>query len=261
MAYISPVLTAIANAVKKASVPMMRDFNELEHLQNSLRNDGGFALHSRQKAEKILHEELAKFRSSYAVVMNQKDAIPASGNCFLVSAIDGYANFAHANASFAISVAMLENNVIVGAVVYSPIYDEMYFAEKGNGAFKEGFRNFERIRVATQKNVAGALICANADIKVVERVMSLTPNIALTGAVSLDLAHIAAGKADVAVWSSCSPAEIAAGILLVKEAGGYVYGLEDSDVRSENLQKTLFGGSVMATNEALRAKIAEAFAK
>ena len=261
MAYISPVLTAMVNAVKKASVPMMRDFNELEHLQNSLRNDGGFAMHSCQKAEKILLDELVKFRPSYKVILNAKDTIPASGNFFLVSAIDGYKNFAHGNASFAISVAMVENNVVIAAVVYSPIYDEMYFAEKGNGAFKEGFRNLERIRVAAQKNAAKALITVNADAELLSNVMALTPNIMVTGALSLDLAHVAAGKTDAVVSSSGSPIEIAAGMLLVKEAGGYVYGLDEHDVRSENLQKTLFGGSIMATNEPLREKIASINAK
>ena len=89
MAYISSVLTAMANAVKKASVAVARDFNELEHLQNSLRNDGGFALRSRQKCEKVLREELAKLRPNYAFISTDNDVIPANGNCFLVSVIDG----------------------------------------------------------------------------------------------------------------------------------------------------------------------------
>lgn len=261
MAYITPVLSAMVNAVKKASVAMLRDFNELEHLQNSLRNDGGFALRSRQKAEKILREELAKFRPNYTVVTNEADKKPSSGNCFLASVIDGYTNFAHGNAAFAISVAMVENSVITAAVVYSPVYDELYFAEKGNGAFKEGFRNMERIRVATQKNIDKALLSTNADLSVMQKVMDLTQNIMITGCVSLDLAHMACGKTDIAVHSSSRPAEIAAGILLVKEAGGHIYAVGETDVRSENLQKVLFGGSVIAVNEALSEKIAGALAK
>lgn len=261
MAYISSVLTAMANAVKKASVAVARDFNELEHLQNSLRNDGGFALRSRQKCEKVLREELAKLRPNYAFISTDNDAIPANGNCFLVSVIDGYNNFAHGNAAFAISIAMLENNAIVDAIVYSPIYDELYFAEKGSGAFKEGFRNVERIRVAGQKNTNNALISANADIAVLQKVLALSQNITVKGAISLDLAYVACGKTDAAVSSKCSPTEIAAGILLVKEAGGYVYDIGETDIRSENLQKVLFGGSIMATNEALREKIALNLAK
>ncbi len=260
MAYISPILTAMANAAKKAAMPLLRDFNELEHLQNSLRNDGSFAMRSSLRAEKILREELAKFRSSYAVVMGQKDAIPATGHYFLVSAIDGYANFAHGNSSFAVSIAMLENGVVVDAVVYSPVYDEMYFAEKGNGAFKEGYRNLERIRIASQKNIENALFKINADSELMQKIASISKNILISGSVSLDLAHVAAGKADVVVSSQATASEIAAGMLIVKEAGGYIFGLKQEDVRSENLQKVLFSGEIVATNEALREKTASLLA-
>ena len=261
MAYISPILTAMANAAKKASVAMARDYNELEHLQNSFRNDGEFAKRSRLKAEKIMREELGKFRPAYAFVSSENDAIPASGNYFLVSPIDGFANFAHGNAAFAISIAMVEKNAVVDAVVYAPVYDELYFAEKGNGAFKEGFRNLERIRVASQKNVANAIISANSDLEVLQKVFTLTQNVMVKGVTSLDLAYVACGKTDAAVCSKCSPAEIAAGMLLVKESGGYVYAIGETDVRSENLAKVLFGGSIIAANEALREKIAVAMAK
>ena len=220
-----------------------------------------FALRSRQKCEKVLREELAKFRPNYAFICADNDVIPASGNYFLVSVIDGYKNFAHGNAAFATSIAMIENNTIVDAVVYSPIYDELYFAEKGNGAFKEGFRNLERIRVAAQKNPNNALISANADIEILQKVLGITENIMVKGVISLDLAYVAGGKTDAVVSSDCTPAEIAAGILLVKEAGGYIYASGETDVRSENLQKVLFGGSIIATNEALREKIALTLAK
>ena len=261
MAYLSPVLNALANAAKKASVGLLRDFNELEHLQNSLRNDGGFALRSRQKSEKILREELAKFRPTYSFITTENNNIPASGNFFAISAIDGYTNFAHGNGSFAISIALIEKNTVVAGVIYAPVYDELYFAEKGNGAFKEGFRNMERIRVASQKNISAALINSNADLEVLQKITVLSKNIIITGSAALDLAHCAAGKTDIAVCSSCTPAEISAGGLLIKEAGGYIYQTGETDVRSENLQKVLFGNSFIAANEALREKIASALAK
>lgn len=261
MAYLSPVLNALANAAKKASVGLLRDFNELEHLQNSLRNDGGFALRSRQKSEKILREELAKFRPTYSFITTENNNIPASGNFFAISAIDGYANFAHGNGSFAISIALIEKNTVVAGVIYAPVYDELYFAEKGNGAFKEGFRNIERIRVASQKNIDKALLSSNADLSVMQKVINLTQNIIITGCVSLDLAHMACGKTDIVVHSSCRPAEVSAGILLVKEAGGHIYAIGETDVRSENLQKVLLSSSVIAANEPLSEKIAGALAK
>ena len=255
MAYISPVLSAMANAAKKASVSLLRDFNELEHLQNSLRNDGSFAMRSLLKAEKTLREELAKTHPSFAFVVGENDAIPASGNYFLISAVDGYENFAHGNASFAISIAKLENNAVVDGVVYAPVYDELYFAEKGNGAFKEGYRNMERIRVAAQKNLDKSIVSANNDLQILQKVVPAVQKVLISGVSSLDLAHMAAGKVDIAVSSNCSPKKIAAGMLIVKEAGGYVYQLGETDVRSENLQNVLFGGSIVAVNENLREKI------
>ena len=261
MAYISPVLTAIANAAKKASVSLLRDFNELEHLQNSLRNDGSYAMRSLLKAQKTLRDELAKFKPSYGFVFSSKDVIPSSGNYFLVSAIDGYANFAHGNAAFATSIAMVENNAVVDAVVYAPAYDELYYAEKGSGAFKEGFRNLERIRIAVQKKPENALASINADSAILPKILPLVQNTLITGVISLDLAHIACGKTDIAISSKCTPAEVAGGMLLVKEAGGYAYEIGTTDVRSENLEKVLFGGTIFATNEALREKIALSLAE
>lgn len=261
MAYISPVLTAIANAAKKASIALTRDFNELEHLQTSVHNDGMFASRSYAKAEKTIKEELAKLKPSYAFICKKTDTVPADGNYFMVTPIDGFVNFAHGNANFAISIAMAENNVITDAVIYSPVFDELFFAEKGCGAFKEGFRSHERIRVAGNKNAEKALIACNADVDNIRKALLLSPNISVKGAVSLDLAYLAAGKIDAVVSGNNPAATLAAGILLIKEAGGYVFALGETDIRSEELTKVLFGGEIIATNEALRQKIANTMAK
>ena len=259
MAYISPVLSAISGAVKKASVALTRDFNELEHLQNSVHGDNGFAARSLQKVSGVLQNELAKFKPDYAFIISSQGTIPANGNCFLISPIDGYANFAHGNAGFSISVAMMENHVASACVVFAPIYDEMFFAERGNGAFKEGFRNLERIRVASQKQPEKALIGANSDV--FAKALQISKNVLVSGSVAHDLAYVAAGKLDAVVAQNVAPAELAAGMLLVKEAGGYIFSLGQTDVRSEDLHKVLFGGSILATNEALKQKIADKMAK
>lgn len=261
MAYISPTLTLMIAAVKKTAAALGRDFNELEHLQNSVHGDNSFAQRSYEKVHKILREELGKIKAGYPVICSMADALPAGGKFFAVQPLDGFANFAHGNAAFALSVALVENNAVVGAVVYSPINDELFFAEKGSGAFKEGFRNHERLRVASAKNADKALVLANAERAAVESALKVTTNPRISGSTVLDLAYVAAGKADAAIAVESNLCELAAGVLLVKEAGGYIFAVGETDVRSENLQKALFGGSIFATNEALRQKIADAAAK
>ena len=260
MAYLSPSLTLIIGAVKKAAVAMARDFNELEHLQTSVHNDGKFALRSYEKVKKTLYEELAKIKPNFAFIGESTDSLPASGNYFAVNAVDGLANFGHGNTRFAMSVAMVENNVVLCAVIYNPITDEMFFAEKGAGAFKEGFRSHERLRVAGNKNIERTLFACGADAGLVQKALSVSPNLNVSGSVALDLAYLAAGKIDIAVAIGASLTTLAAGMLLVKEAGGYIVAIGETDVRSEDLQKVLLGGDIIATNEALRQKAADLFA-
>ncbi|MBO6281785.1 MAG: inositol monophosphatase [Alphaproteobacteria bacterium] len=261
MAYLSPALTNIVNAVKKATTALTRDFNELEHLQNSVHTDNMFAVRSHEKVLNTIREELSKFKPDYVVISSKSDSIPADGNYFLVSPINGFANFAHGNANFAISVAMVENNVVVDGVIYSPIYDELFFAEKGSGAFKEGFRNHERLRIGGAKNIDKALLSCNANLDILQKALSLSPNVTVKGSVALELAYAAAGKIDAVIASDNSMFAIAAGILLVKEAGGYVFTIGETDIRTEDLNKVLQSGNIIATNEALRQKLADTMAK
>lgn len=261
MAYFSAILTVIISAVKKSATAMARDFNELEHLQNSQRSDNMFAMRSVEKVTKTLKEELSKAKAGFKVIDAQKEPVLAAGNYFLINAADGYANFAHGNGAFAICVAMVENNAVVDAVVYNPVTDELFFAEKGCGAFKEGFRNHERLRIAGAKNIDNALIYCNVDETVLQSVLNISKNIRISGAASLDLAYVAAAKADAVIAQNVDVASIAAGLLLVKESGGYVFAIGDKDIRSEDLQKVMFGGNIVATNEALRQKLANTLVK
>ena len=261
MAYISPTLTLMISAVKKAAAALGRDFNELEHLQNSVHADNSFAQRSYEKVQKILREELSKIKAGYPVVFAAQNALPASGKFFAVCPLDGFANFAHGNAAFALAAALIEDNNAVASVVYSPINDELFFAEKGSGAFKEGFRNHERLRVAAAKNADKALVAANADAGAVKAALAVSVNPRISGATVLDLAYVAAGKTDAAIAAKSDFCTLSAGALLVKEAGGYIFAIGETDTRSENLQKALLGGSIFATNEALKQKIAEAIAK
>lgn len=257
MSYVSSVLTLIIGAIKKTSGALARDFNELEHLQNGVRGDSSFAQRSLERTERILKEELSKIKAGYPVIVRTGETVPASGNCFLVAPIDGFANFAHANPNFAVSVALLEKNVIVDAVIYNPISDEMFFAERGCGAFKEGLRNHERLRVAGGKYTEKALLSCTADAELLQKARKISPNVLISGSTALDMSYLAAGKNDVVMAFGCSAFALAAGILLVKEAGGYVFALGETDTRSEDLNKALWGNGIFATNEALKQKIAE----
>lgn len=258
MAYLSPALTLMAAAAKKAAVALARDFNELEHLQTSVHNDGSFAARSYEKAKRVLCEELAKFKPDYAFVCEKTDAVPASGNYFAVNAIDGLENFAHGNAKFAIVLALVENNQPVDAVVYNPISDELFFAEKGTGAFKEGFRSHERLRVAGRKTADKALVGCTASLPLLQKALAFSSHVVISGSSALDLAYVAAGKLDLAAVQAAAVNTLAAALLLVKEAGGYVAALGQTDVRSEDLPAVLYGGNLLACNEALRQKAAAA---
>lgn len=261
MAYLSPLLTLMIAAVKKAANPVIRDFNELEHLQNSVHGDNTFALRSYEKVQKILHEELSKARSGTVILSDGKGTVPAAGSCFLVSPLDGFAGFAHGNPHFAVSVALAENGVLKDAVIYNPITDEMFFAEKGSGAFKEGFRNHERLRISGNKNIDKAIFLCNADAAIINSILSVSPYLMISGSTTMDLAYLAAGKADAVVCTGASPISMAAGMLLVKEAGGYIFAIGDTDIRSENLSAVLADGNLVASNEPLRQKISGLLAK
>lgn len=141
------------------------------------------------------------------------------------------------------------------AVVYNPATDELYFAEKGCGAFKEGFRNHERLRVSARKELPSALTAASAGLpnfRLSSRCWRLCCTIreacGLAGSLSLDLAYVAAGKLDAAVGLQSARSELLAGMLLVKEAGGLIRDLHARDIRSENLPEVLASGNIMALN-------------
>lgn len=260
MAYLSPTLTLLTAAVKKASTAVARDFNELEHLQSSVHGNTSFATRSVEKAQNILREELQKLKPNYAFIFEATDSLPQSGNYFAVCAIDGIENFTHGNNKFAISVAVVTNNVVTAAVVYNPISDEMFFAEKGSGAFKEGFRSQERLRVTGNKNLQNALLSCTATDNILPKALKISSNIRISGSTAMDLAYLAAGKVDAVIATNLPTNIVAAGILLVKEAGGYIIPVGQTDVRSEDLSKVLAEGSLIATNEALKQKIADAMA-
>ena len=265
MAYISPLLTAVVDAVKKSSSALDRDFAELEKLQNSVRSIKGFVFNSYTRAEQNLKTELSKIRADIPVFTTADKINGAS--YFAVSPIEGLINFAHGNADFAVSVALIENDEIICAVIYNPARDETFFAQAGMGAFKEGYRNHERLRVSSAKEIEAALVVSTSNFskdsapvcKIHTNILKKTGNLRISGSVALDLAYLAGGKFDALISLNNHFASIAAGILMLKESGGSIRALEQKDIRVEDIAEIKKTGDLVASNFNLNQKIFDIF--
>ena len=265
MPYISPLLTNIAEATKKAAFMLDRDFAELEQLQNSVNSIKNFVMNSYAKIEQNLKTELARIRPDIPIYTPSNKVVGAS--YFAVSPIEGLINFAHGNADFAVSVALVENDKIVCGIIYNPARDEMFFAAAGKGAFKEGARNHERLRVSSVKELSSALVVSTSGFEddcaklsdIHRRVLQKTGNLRISGCVALDLAYLAGGKYDALVSLNNHICSIAAGMLVLKEAGGSVRALKPKDIRLEDVKEIFDSGDLIASNFNLNTKIFDIF--
>ena len=252
MPYLSPVLNVMVGAARKAGRHLIRDFGELENLQVSLKGPADFVSNADQRTERILIEELSRARPGYVFLGEETGASegPDKSHRFIIDPIDGTTNFLHGIPIFAISIALEREGQLVSAVVYNPVVDEMYVAEKGHGAYL----NDKRLRVAARKSMKEALFATGAPfmgrpgherfLAELKAVLAVTPGIRRCGAASLDLAGVAAGRYDGFWEHGLNPWDVAAGILLVKEAGGIVTDLDGG-------ARVLETGELLASNEAL----------
>ena len=266
MPYLSPALTLLVAAVKKAGQSLTHDFNEVEKLQASVRGAEDFAKAAVSRAERILRQELSKARPSYPFAVDGQ-AEP-QGPHFVISAMDGLTNFAHGVPYFAISAAVLDNSIPLMGVIFNPATDELFFAEKGCGAFKEGFRNHERLRVSARKDLGASLLSVNAGNaeladyqQIISTLLHSGCGVRTAGALAMDLAYVAAGKFDAVIGLHSSLSSYMAGVLLVKEAGGLIRDLHTKDVRSENLSEVFVSGNIMAVNPNLSTMLYEVINK
>src|SRR6202030_454052 len=230
MAVRSPILNVMGNAALKAARGLIRDFGEVEQLQVSVKGPGEFVSAADLKAERILKAELKKARPGYAMLFEEGGAESGSDprHRWIVDPLDGTTNFLHGIPHFAISIALERDGEIVAGVIYEPIRNEMYWAEKGLGAFL----NDRRLRVSGRRQLGDALIGtgmpfaergdAAAYLATLAAVMPATAGVRRAGAAALDLAYVAAGRLDGFWEFGLQPWDIAAGLLLVREAGGYV---------------------------------------
>ena len=210
---ISANLNVMIKASEKASKVLIRDFGEIEKLQVSRKGPTDFVTNSDLKVEKIIIEELKNARPNYSIISeesgieNNKD----KDNTWIIDPIDGTINFLHGIPHFAISIALKSNNEIVSGLIFDPIKNEMFYAETENGAF---FNN-QRIRVSKKNEINDCLFVTGGKIK-----QELDLPYRKSGCASLDLAYVAAGKYDGYFQNDLNLWDIAAGIILVKEAGG-----------------------------------------
>lgn len=247
----SPILTVMINAARKAARGLQRDFGEVENLQVSVKGPGDFVTASDRKAEAILRDELLKARPAFGFLGEETGAMEGSDPAkhrWIVDPIDGTTNFIHGVPMFAISIGLERHGEIVAGLIYNPISDEMFTAERGRGAFLNDRR---RLRVAARRDIHDALVSCGLPHrgqgenehfrKELTAMQGIVAGLRRTGSACLDLAYVAAGRFDAYWERGLKPWDIAAGLLLVKEAGGSVL---DIDGEADPLAT----GNVAATN-------------
>jgi myo-inositol-1(or 4)-monophosphatase len=253
----SPVVNVMTAAALKAARGLIRDFGEVEQLQVSVKGPGEFVSTADLRAERTLKAELSRARPGYGLLFEEGGATAGADphHRWIVDPLDGTTNFLHGIPHFAISIALERDGEIVAGVVYEPTRDEMYWAEKGAGAYL----NDRRLRVSARRRLEEALIATGIPygprgdhpiyLATLSRVMAATSGVRRFGAAALDLAYVAAGRYDGYWEFGVFPWDIAAGILLVREAGGFVSDLAGG-------QAMLASGEVLAANAHLHLPLA-----
>ena len=243
MQSISANLNVMIKAAEKASRALIRDFGEIEKLQVSIKGPTDFVSNADLKAEKIIIEELKKARPYYSIISeedgseNNKD----KDHTWIIDPIDGTTNFLHGVPHFAISIALKYGNEIISGLIYDPIKDEMFYAEKDSGAF---FNN-QRIRVSKKKELNSCLFATGGVAK-----NEVDLPLRKSGSAALDIAYVAAGRYDGFFQNDLNLWDIAAGIILVKEAGGMINEIDLS--QNKNIQ---IRASSMAINDKMLEKL------
>jgi len=219
---ISANLNSMIKAAEKASKILIRDFGELEKLQVSAKGPSDFVTNSDKKVEKILIEELIKSRKKFSILSEEIGKINNSDkdNIWIIDPIDGTTNFLHGVPHFAISIALKSKDEIVSGLIFDPIKNEMFYAEKNNGAF---FNN-KRIRVSKKKKIEECLFGTGG-----KNELNFNLNTRKSGSAALDLAYVGAGRYDGYFQKNLNIWDIAAGIIIVKEAGGKINDIKYSD--------------------------------
>ena len=226
----SPQINLITKACMKASRSLIRDFGEIENLQVSAKGPGDFVTSADKRTEKILIDELQKAHPDYGIVTEEAGIINKSNiqNRWIIDPIDGTMNFLNGVPQFAISIGYEEEGEIKCGVIFNPIMNEMFIAEKGNGAYL----NNSRIRVSKKKKIKDALLVTGGPKgsslikdKIFSEYISVSKNVANVrkfGSAALDMAYVACGRFDGYWQRELNYWDVAAGVIILKEAGGFV---------------------------------------
>jgi myo-inositol-1(or 4)-monophosphatase len=259
----SALMTIMINAARKAGRSLARDFGEVEHLQISVKGPGNFVSAADHRAESILYEELSKARQGYSFLMEERGLVegPDKTHRWIIDPLDGTTNFLHGIPLFAISVALERDGEIVAGLIYNPASGDIYTAERGKGAFLNDNR---RLRVAGRPDLDNAVIVTGIPhrgkkghaqhLAELALVMRDSSGIRRTGSAAMDLAWVAHGRFDGYWERGIQPWDMAAGIVIVREAGGFVSGTEGRP----DMLKT---GAIVAGNEAIHGALLKRIAE
>ena len=262
MALRSATLNVMMKAARQAAVRVKRDYGEVDQLQVSRKGPADFVTAADTRTEKILKTELSRARPDFGFLMEESGSSAGkdAGRRWIVDPIDGTSNFVHGIAHFAMSIALEDKGDIVAGLVFDPINELMFVAEKGQGAYL----NERRIRVSQRLRMADSLFATGIPflgrggpgdherfLREMGAVMAVSAGIRRFGSAALDLAFVAAGRFEGFWESGLLPWDIAAGILLVREAGGLVTDIEGGDKMMET-------GSILAGNPAVHGPLGEA---
>ena len=242
---ISANLNVMIKASEKASKSLIRDFGEIENLQVSVKGPSDFVTSADLNVEKILIEELTKSKKNFSFLSEESGLIKNKDkkNMWIIDPIDGTSNFLHGIPHFAISIALQSDNEIVSGLIFDPIKNEMFYAEKNNGSYL----NNKRIKVSKRKNIDECLFATNGkkfkDVKLHNR---------KSGSAALDMAYVASGRYDGYFQENLNLWDIAAGLILVKEAGGILN--QVNLTKNENLE-------IIASSSRINEKMLEKLGK
>ena len=255
MPHASALMTVMINAARKAARGLARDYGELENLQTSKKGAADFVSAADIRAEQTIFEELSKGRPKYGFVMEERGEIEGSDNSnrWVVDPLDGTSNFLHGLAQFAVSICLERDRQPYAGVIFNPATNELFWAEKGEGAWM----NDKRLRVSARRSLDECLFATGLpfkglpgreqSLKEVDSALSETAGVRRFGSAALDLAFVAAGRFDAYWERGLNSWDVGAGIVLVREAGGIVTEIEGGD-------RPMHAGSVLAANAEIYAK-------